>query len=124
MLEVKPSIRILSGQDIEQSQRQAWEARLAIGYPERHGSRLIHEEIVRDVAMEFQPAQALLRKQSRQDNQAQHHGEQQVEEIVAGIDCCDSNGQRKQQKPDTFCRRSNGSAPGEPPGICLKAVGQ
>jgi hypothetical protein len=50
------------------------------------------------MTMEFQPPQAVLRHNSRSQNQTQHHRKQKIEEIVAGIDRSDADRQSKKQE--------------------------
>jgi hypothetical protein len=40
----------------------------------------------------------VFRHNSRDQNEAQHHREQKVEEVVAGIDRCDADRESKKQK--------------------------
>jgi hypothetical protein len=50
------------------------------------------------VTMEFQPSQAVFRRNSRDQHEAQHHREQKIEKIVAGIDGGDTDRHSKEQE--------------------------
>jgi hypothetical protein len=54
--------------------------------------------MIGEMTVEFQPPQGVFRHNSRDQNEAQHHREQKIEEIVAGIDGGDADRQSKKQE--------------------------
>jgi hypothetical protein len=48
--------------------------------------------------MEIEPAQTLFREQSGDDNQAQHRCQQEVEQIVSGVDGCHPDTKAKEEE--------------------------
>lgn len=94
-----------------------------IGDPERCGGRLIDEEVVREVPMDVQSPHTLFRQQPGQYDQAQHHGQQEVEQIIAGVDGGDPDGQGQQQETDAFCCHPDGAVPEQPAEQSLEVIG-
>ena len=80
----------------------------------RGGGRLIDEEVVREVPMDVQSPHTLFRQQPGQDDQAQHHGQQKVEQIIPGVDGSDPDGQVQQQEADAFRCHPDGAIPEQP----------
>ena len=67
-------------------------------HDQRGGGEFIHNEMIGEMTVEFQPPQGVFRHNSRDQNEAQHHREQKIEEIVAGIDGGDADRQSKKQE--------------------------
>ena len=95
---LQTSIKLTTIADIEQLQGKAWKLCFPVLRRQRNSGRLIHNEMIGKMTMEFQPTQAVFRHNSRKQNEAQHHREQKIEEIVASIDGCDADRQGKQQE--------------------------
>ena len=117
------TIEIVPGNHVEQPERDARDTWFVIGDPKCRGGRLIDEQIVRKVTMEIQSPYTLFRQQSGQHDQTQHHGQQQVEQIIAGIDGGDPNRQGQQQEAGAFRGDADGAVAEESTDQRLEALG-
>jgi hypothetical protein len=61
------------------------EAALPVLDGDREGSRLAGVEALREHAPDFDAPEGLLGKDTGDNNKAQHHGQDQVEKVVAGV---------------------------------------
>lgn len=87
---------------IEQPERETGQPGFPVLEDEGGSRRLIDKQEIRQVAVEFQPAQTVFGGDPRDYNHAQQHGEQEVEEIVAGIERRDADRQGKEEEVNAF----------------------
>jgi len=67
------------------------------------------------MSAKFQSAKTVLREQSGNHDEAEHHREEQVKQIIAGVDGGEPDPQCEEQKPGPFRREANRPPPGHAP---------
>ncbi len=81
---------------IKDPQRKAREGGLLILDHQGRRDRFVHKQQLGQMAVKFQPSQAIFRHNSRYQDETQHHGQNQIKEIVPGIDGSNPNGKGKE----------------------------
>ncbi len=75
MIDEESPVKILAGAYIEKPERKDRQPAAPICHREGHRRRFVRHEEIRHMPVEVEPAQALLREQTGDHDDAQHHGE-------------------------------------------------
>src|SRR5688572_24538663 len=92
------ALDIVSVDDIKQTKRKTGQISLSIDHKEGDRDRRVGKDVVRVLPAEFQTTKAYFRQEARQHDQTQHHGQQEVEQIVSGVHGGYSHGKGKDEK--------------------------
>ena len=111
----KPPVDLLTLDDIKQSERKAGQMPVSVGDRDRESGRLIGHDEIGHMPMELQSPETALGEETGDDDQAEHHREEQVKQIVAGIDGGEPDPECKKQKPRPFRGETNRSPSGHSP---------
>jgi hypothetical protein len=65
------------------------------------------------VAVKIEPAQTVLGKKSGDHHKPEHHRQEQVKEIVAGVDGCYTDAHGEEQEAETFGGQTDRPAGGQ-----------
>jgi len=84
---------------------------VSVGDRDRESGRLIGHDEIGHMPMELQPSETALGEQTGDDDQAEHHREEQIKQIVAGIDGCEPDPEREEKKPRPFRCETNRPPP-------------
>ena len=82
---------------------------MAIRHPDLETVRRPGKKLSGEIACDRKVTQTLLGENPRNDDQAEHHGQYQVEQVVAGIDRRDSDRKAEKDKGQPLFRKTEGT---------------
>src|SRR2546427_57894 len=107
-------IRAMTGAHALDGDRVGGPPTLAVGYPGPEERELTGEELVGQDGLDADPTDGLLGEHARHDDQAEQHRDEEVEEIVPGVDRGESEAERGADAPPAVARGPE-RAPRPPP---------
>ena len=108
------SIHGLAFDDVQDAEREARQPWLAVHEGEHNQRRPVGEDMVRNPTANDEVTQALLGEDAGHDDEAEHHRQQQVEQVVPRVERSDPNRQGQQQESHAFRRQAQGPVAVEP----------
>src|SRR6476659_5279028 len=123
MVHEQPSVEIVSAYDVKKAKGKARQPWTTMSYREGHRRRLVGHDEIWHMPVEVESAQTLLGQETGDHHDAQHHRQQQIEEIVAGVDGCHADADREQQEACAFRRQSERPAGGQKPELVSETGG-
>src|SRR5207245_4773583 len=92
-------------QDAERKAGQPW---LAVREGQRDQRRAVGEDMLRNPAANDKVTQALLGEDAGHDDKAEHHRQQQVEQVVSRVERSDPHREGQQQEPHALRLQAQG----------------
>lgn len=88
--------------DITEGQRKTGQSRFPVLDRQNAGDGGVQEKEVRQMTAKFKSSQAVFRRNARDQDEAQHHGQKEIKQIVPCINGRNTDRQREDQKLKPF----------------------
>src|SRR5438445_10017788 len=107
-------VHALAFDDVQDAERKAGQPWLAVREGQRDQRRAVGEDMLRNPAANDKVTQALLGEDAGHDDKAEHHRQQQVEQVVSRVERGDPDREGQQQEPHALRRQAQGPVAVEP----------
>src|SRR5437588_253856 len=108
------SVHSLAFDDVQDAEREAGQPWLAVREGQRDQRQVVGEDMLRNPPANYKVTQALLGEDAGHDDEAEHHRQQQIEQVVPRVERSDPDRQGQQQEPHALRRQAQGPVAVEP----------